>query len=205
MGRPMALGERVDALCGAAQFTAESVCSGNVSACQYRCAPVKAILDKLRFPPAGHNHIPLSATTCSVARELVLALSGEMAHVDKKSIETIKKIRALSQGLIGENKGLFPVSSLSGISADISRAIWEIANSENITEQPPAGRGRPRKEKAKRVAQCFAIHYPVLTGCKVGTAVEHDFVRTLGYIFEALGINANAQHVATQLKPRAGE
>lgn len=174
---------------------------GEVEGWQDRLAAVEKVLRKLvRDPIDGSGGLPVTAVLPEIARDLARhwEMAGRYPTPQRHVVETVRKIQKLARGLVESKTGNLADAPIhgNGLSLEMVQALLGAAYSDIFADRAKPARGRSANRGALRLAEAFATHYPWLTGREPGVNAEHDFVKTLGVLFDALGFKAKPQYYA---------
>lgn len=183
--------------------TVEHKIIGEVEGWPQRQAAVEKVLCNLVVDPVeAGDFIPMSFVIPDIARDL--ARYWETKHrkslIDRHIIKTVEKIKKLSKSLVDDDNNNPHKTKIynSTLSFEMLLALHKVARAPIYTKSRMPTRGRTANSGAMNLAHTFAHHYIALTGRQPGVNADHDFVMTLGELFEALGFKARPQHYAKQ-------
>jgi hypothetical protein len=160
-----------------------------------RLADVRAVLVKLE-PEDTHRRWLLDSITQN------LATKYDPPPPRNKTIEDeVKALRDSARSILAMGAGKL---HSAGISNEMIQAIITIDQVEIFRSHRQPSPGAKTNKQALAVARKFFDYYFWLTGKRAGINRDHDFVMTLGGLFAALGIQADAQHYARLAKEEAG-
>jgi hypothetical protein len=143
----------------------------------------------LRNPAGG---ISVAHALPGMARELAMIWeAGHRAEADKRIIAKVARIKKLATGLLSTSESL----GRAGVSGDMMRALIDVAHAAVYSERAIPKKGRPENTAALQTAEKFKEFYQIIIG-PIGQNEDHNFVRTLGEIFNILDFKANPQHYA---------
>jgi len=154
------------------------------------------VLRKYKIPENPPGAISVVHALPAVARELAMIWeAGQRRDVDKRVIAKVVRIKNLTAELLA------PCDSLAaaGVSGDMMSAVFGVDRAAVYAERSKPQRGRRENAAALQVAERFKEYYPIITGRKIGSNADHDFVMSLGEIFEILGFKVNPQHYAKRV------
>jgi len=183
--------------------TVEHKIIGEVEGWRQRQAAVEKVLRNLVVDPVeAGDFIPMSFAIPAISRDLARywETPNRKLQIDHNIIKTVEKIQKLSRSLVDNDsknsrKNIIYNSTLS---FEMLLALHKVARAPIYTKSSMSVRGRTANSGAMNLAHTFAHHYIALTGRQPGVNADHDFVMTLGELFEALGFKARPQHYAKQ-------
>ena len=140
--------------------------------------------------------ISINQVLRGVSRELAMIWeAGQRSDADKRVFAKVARIKKLTAELLALGDSL----AGSGVSGDMMRALIGVATANVYSNAAVPKRGRKNNLAALQVAARFAEFYPMITARKIGKNADHDFVQTLGEIFEILDFKVNPQYYARKV------